>query len=179
MINQIVRGLLFAFILYVAASVVVCWDLPKSIWSDWKKKQTVILLGSYKSVLNKYHDEYGSYPVACTNIEELLYVFEGHYLRGCNSNSINFFDGYSKMKRTHDGFGKRLVLIKNEDGTNLIIRSTGKCRFDGEGRMLSGWKDIDTATITKKILGARPPPSPGALPSALTPPPSPGSISGP
>ena len=152
LVNQIIRGLLIAFVLSIVITVVVNWGFIGDYGPYFKKTETSKLMGMYDSALNKYYDEYGSYPVSCTNIEELVYVLKGHCLRGCNSNSIKFLSGLPNRKLTRDGFGTRLELMKNEDGTNLIIRSIGNSHFDDKGRLLYGYgtMTIDTATITKE-----------------------------
>lgn len=151
--KQIFRVLLWGIGFYVASLFFVRWPNFGELTRIRKTRITLIRLKGYNSALQDYNHKYGTYPYSCTNIEELTFVLAGHHLRDCNSNSINFFfTGEAHLNPNNlifDAYGRRLVLIRNVDGTNLTIQAT-ETRLVGSKEIESVYCEINTLPFKKQ-----------------------------
>jgi len=140
----------------VLVSVLFCLMVVPSLFlhvelANPRTAGTRARLAVFKRALIAYHKEYGQYPYSCENVEELANVLEGGALKECNSNKIHFFPGcnftLSARELVRDGSGRRFCLIRNPDGTNMIVRSTE----NWFGALLGAkHQEIDTLSFEKK-----------------------------
>jgi hypothetical protein len=153
LVSQILRILLCVFVFYYIASCILGIRENKTLIANSQSIVTAIRLREYADALGRYYAKYERYPYSCTNIEELVYVLEGHSLRGCNSSNRNFFSCSANnvpiSKRICDGYGQRLVLIRKDDKTNLIVRSIAVNHVNSEGKRLY-YEEVDTSTFKQQ-----------------------------
>lgn len=142
-------------VLFVALAVIILWFVWVGPNPIRKKGQTVRTLLSFQSALCEYGHLYGTYPTECGNITNLVAILRGENTRGQNPKGVDFRRSFGQKAYSgapyRDAWGQAFLIIKDNDGTNMVIRSSGRNGCDEGGR--GDDCEFNTASIGKQQKG--------------------------